>query len=404
MGKKKRKLPAWLHSPASAVLRSAMGLPLIFGFDDAHAGARPLARAYASLQPKRTRRAEEHLSYAFPEMSAEERHAIAMHGWEHLFTLALEFAFAPRLLNTETWPRYIDIGNIGSGVSHLLGSRPVISITGHCGNWEVLGYTIGLLGFRLHALYRPLDLKPLDAWVRRTRESRGLVLVDKFGSLQRLPGILKPRDGSPGAPLGFVADQNAGDRGMFVPFFGRLASTYKSIGLLAMHHDAVILCGAARRLRSDAPHPPKVLIGPQQRPILDPPDELRSMGAFRYQIDLADIIMPEEWKVQPDPLFYITARYRRAIETMVRAAPEQYLWMHRIWKSRPRHERLGKPFPPALRDKLQALPWMTPAELDRIMENSARDAAAIAAENGASGRPQTEEAGEEAAMQEAGLT
>lgn len=378
MGRKKRKLPEWMHGPASVALRSALGVPLIFGFDDAHAAIKPLSRAYAALNAKRTIRAEQHLQVAFPEMSAEKRREIALHGWEHLFTLGLEFAFAPRLLNTETWPRYIDIGHIGPAVSHMLGGRPVISITGHCGNWEVLGYTIGLLGFRLHALYRPLDLKPLDAWVRRTRESRGLTLVDKFGSLHRLPNILKPKDGSPGAPLGFVADQNAGDRGMFVPFFGRLASTYKSIALLAMHHDAVLLCGSARRLRSDEPHPPEVLIGPSQRPILDPPNSLRSMGSFRYQVDLADVILPEEWKTQPDPLFYITARYRRAIETMVRAAPEQYLWMHRIWKSRPRHERLGRPFPPALRDKLLALPWMTSAEMDRIIENSARDARELA--------------------------
>ena len=79
------------------------------------------------------------------------------------------------------------------------------------------------------------------------------------------------------------------------------------------------------------------------------------------------IITPEDWEGQPDPLFYVTARYNRAIETMIRAAPEQYLWLHRRWKSRPRHEREGRPMPDRLRAKLRALPWMTPSELDRIV-------------------------------------
>ena len=88
-----------------------------------------------------------------------------------------------------------------------------------------------------------------------------------------------------------------------------------------------------------------------------------------------DIIRPEDWANQPDPLFYVTARYRRAIETMVRRAPEQYLWMHRIWKSRPRHERDGKPVPRALAEKIRSLPWLSENEADAIIERSNREAA-----------------------------
>jgi hypothetical protein len=75
-------------------------------------------------------------------------------------------------------------------------------------------------------------------------------------------------------------------------------------------------------------------------------------------------------------LFYISARYRRGIERMVALAPEQFLWMHRYWKSRPRHEREGRPFPAALRHKLEQLPWMTQGELDQILEHSRRDTVA----------------------------
>ena len=73
---------------------------------------------------------------------------------------------------------------------------------------------------------------------------------------------------------------------------------------------------------------------------------------------------------------------------MVRAAPEQYLWMHRIWKSRPRHERQGRAVPNALIDKLRALPWMDEAAVSRVVEDSNRlsHAAAGRAGGGDAGR------------------
>jgi hypothetical protein len=92
-----------------------------------------------------------------------------------------------------------------------------------------------------------------------------------------------------------------------------------------------------------------------------------------------DAFGPEDWSTHPDPLFYLTSRYRRAIEAMVRRAPEQYLWMHRIWRSRPRHERLGKPFPAALEEKIRLLPWVRDEDLGAIKAHSERDAATLAA-------------------------
>ena len=102
---------------------------------------------------------------------------------------------------------------------------------------------------------------------------------------------------------------------------------------------------------------------------------------MRYRIEVSDCFSSDDWADQPDPLFYITARYRRSIEEMIRRTPEQYLWMHRIWKSRPRHERLNKPFPDSLRAKLAALPWMTDDELGGLVERSDRDRAFMAEHN-----------------------
>jgi KDO2-lipid IV(A) lauroyltransferase len=97
---------------------------------------------------------------------------------------------------------------------------------------------------------------------------------------------------------------------VFVDFFGRKASTYKSIGLLAMEYQVPVVIGYARRIGRN----------------------------FRFHVGAQDIIYPADWKDQDDPLRYITQRYSKGIEDFVRADPAQYLWIHRRWKSRPKGE------------------------------------------------------------------
>lgn len=335
--------------------------------------ARSLARTYAKFEPRRVQRTMESLGVAFPHMPVDERRHCALLAYEHLFTLGVEMAYTPRLITPDTWSDHIRIGHLDNAVRLMLTGRPCIMITGHCGNWELLGHTMALLGFPMHALYRPLDLKPMDDWVRRTRGKRGLMLLDKFGATRVMPDLMRA-----GKLVSFIADQNAGDRGLFVPFFNRLASTYKSIGFLAMEFDAPIICGQARRLVFDRDAARESADGANDIGFAEyTPDP------FRYRIDVVDIIMPEDWKSQPDPMFYLSARYRRALEQMVRIAPEQNLWLHRYWKSRPRHEHAGKPFPDKLREKIRALPWMTDDDLARIEDWSARDTRTLAD----SGRP-----------------
>lgn len=385
MGRKKVHPPAILHGPLSLVVRSLISLPLVAGLTPALATARSMARAWATLPANRKRlgRALAHLRVAFPEWSESRRMEAAIASYEHLFQVAVEIAFAPRLLSADGWYRHLRLGEIERALPPMLASRPTLLITAHCGNWEIMGYTLAVIGFPIHAVYRPLDLAPLDAWVRRTRESHGIRLVSKFGAIWRVDKIV-----AAGKPLAFVADQNGGDRGVFVPFFGRLASTYKSIGLLALQHGATIVCGTSRRIEADEPYPPGVTTGSEDRADVErwhrqpPPPSWRPPGAdagLSYVAEVADVFGPEDWSKHPDPLFYLTARYRRAFETMVRRAPRQYLWMHRSWKSRPPHERANRPFPPALREKLRSLPWMTEAEVEAIVERSDRDRAELAA-------------------------
>lgn len=343
----KRKLPTWTHPALYALARLGAGAANLFEVDEVLALFRRVGGVWASWPGNRARlaRAVDNISWAFPDWSHGEAVRTAELSYRHLFALAAEVAHAPRVFTTDAWSTRLRMGDMRETIELVLSGRPCLMITGHCGNWEYLGLFMAMLGVPMHALYRPLDQRHIDDWLRRSRARTGLTLVSKFGASEELPRIIERAE-----PVGFIADQNAGDRGLFAPFFGRLASTYKTIGLLAMRYDAPIICGHAIRLGG--------------------PDALR----MEYEVYVPDIIRPEHWKSQPDPLFYITARYRRAIETMVRRAPEQYLWMHRAWKSRPRHELEGRPFPPALRDKLRALPWMTDGELARIVDRSERDA------------------------------
>lgn len=347
----------YITQPASyAALRTALLPAHIFPLPAVLSSARSLARVFggSKFNTKRVTQAVQRLEIAFPEMEYDERHELVMKAYEHLSMLAVELAVTPRLLSEDAWTDYVELGNLQTVMRPLLDDRPTLLLTGHCGNWEIIGYTMALLGFNMHAIYRPLDIRLADEWVRQTRSRRGLDLLDKFGAMRAMPKLMQQ-----GEAVAFVADQNAGDRGLQVPYFGRLASSYKSIGLTALQFDANILIGQARRL----PTPPG------------------SKQSIRYRIEVNDCFSSEDWNTQPDPLFYITARYRRSIEQMIRQSPEQYLWMHRIWKSRPRHERLNKPFPDALKAKLAALPWMTDQELQKLIDRSDKDRAYMAEHN-----------------------
>ena len=315
---------------------------------------RAVAGRYAQLpmNAKRLKRATDNIAWCFPDWDEDRVRITAIEAYRHLFSLAVEIAAAPRVLASDGYASFVEMDNVGPGIEVLTQDRPALLVTGHHGNWELMGGTMATLGFPIHALYRKLDMKPLDEWVYRTRSERGLNLIDKFGAARLMPDLMANNQA-----IAFIADQNAGDRGQFVPFFGRLASAYKAIGVMAQRYNAPIVCATAIR---------------QSGRTLDGRPDPRAQE-FRYKIHVTEIIEPEDWADQPDPVFYITARYRRAIENMVRMAPEQYLWMHRYWKSRPRHERMDKPFPDRLKEKLASLPWMTDDELARIVERSERD-------------------------------
>jgi KDO2-lipid IV(A) lauroyltransferase len=105
-----------------------------------------------------------------------------------------------------------------------------------------------------------------------------------------------------------LADQDAGQRGLFVDFFGRPASTHKAIALMAIEYDV-----------------PLVVVGV---PCV-------STRPRHYHVVVEEIIEPSDFAKRPDAVRAITQRYTAAFERLVRRYPEQYFWLHRRWKHQP---------------------------------------------------------------------
>jgi KDO2-lipid IV(A) lauroyltransferase len=260
-----------------------------------------------ALDKKHRDRALGNLRRSFPEMSEARLRWTAKRSMQALCLLAIEVLFTTRLIRVDTFRRYIVLGPRFREVLNLLLKRDqgVIMLTGHYGNWEILGYVLATLGFPTVSVARPLDNPYVSEFVFGVRERTGQRIIAKKGATEEIVDVLDKH-----GVVGFIADQNAGPKGIFVDFFGRRASTYKSIALLAMQYKVPVVIGYARRVHDD----------------------------FRFEVGCEDVIYPAEWKDERDPLRYITQRYTKAIEDFVRKDPGQYLWVHRRWKTRPKGE------------------------------------------------------------------
>ncbi len=270
--------------------------------------ARLMGRLWWALIPRHRNRAMSNLRPALGDRYSErELRRIAKRAFEHFAQLYLvELVLTPRLISAWSWARHVELGRLGPALNEILNRRGLIMLTGHFGSYELLGFTISKLGMPLTAVMRPLDNPLISHYLEASRKAGGLSLLYKKGVMASAGNVIDT-----GRPLCFIADQDAGRRGMFVDFFGRKASTYKSIGLLAMAKRVPIVVGYAVRVRR----------------------------GFHYRIDVERVIQPEEWDAQDDPLRWITQEYSWALEAAIRRYPEQYLWMHRRWKHRPKQER-----------------------------------------------------------------
>ena len=253
-------------------------------------------------------RAIENLKKSFPDKDADWINNTGQRSFQQLVMLVIDILWTPRLVKKGKWRDIAGFKSVERLKWMMAEKKGILLATAHYGNFEIMGYLLGMHDFEIYSVARPLDNKFINKWLYSVREKHGQKIIDKKGASAYMGDILQN-----GAALGFIADQDAGKKGMFVDFFGRKASTYKSIGLIAINHNMPIAVGYSRR------------IGNQ----------------FKFEMCCSRIIKPYEWQDKENPLEWITAEYTKAIEDFIREEPAQYWWLHRRWKHRPRAEKLA---------------------------------------------------------------
>jgi len=261
---------------------------------------------YLPAKWTRTEVIDENLRRAFgPDISAREL-ARLQHGmWCHLFRTVIEMVQAPRKLHLRSYRKLIDFVGLSQSNEALLSGRRVLMLGGHFGSWETGISLFGVWGFRTGVVARELDNPYLQAWFAQERQRTGHYLLAKKGDFDEMLTLLKS-----GGNIALMCDQDAGARGLFVDFFGTPASTFKSIALLALEYDALVVIGSTIRL----------------------PDDFERCGWSRFRMQMESVIDPRALTTN-DPVREMTQQFTTALEHAVRRAPEQYFWVHRRWKS-----------------------------------------------------------------------
>ncbi len=280
---------------------------------------RPLARAvgacmavvFAWFLPQFQRAAMFNLRLAFPEWTEARRRRTFRGLVRQLGWMAAEFSRFPKY-NRQNIERVVILDGFENFAAGRQRGKGVLFLTGHTSAWEVMPFAHALYDRPIHFLVRPLDNARVDALVNLYRGLSGNRPIEKNQSVRGILEVVRK-----GGSVGILADVNTSlEEGVFVDFFGIPACTTTGIARLALRTDAAVVPGflywdeAMRNYRLQ----------------FEPPMELVRTG------DL-DADIREN-----------TARFMKAIEQYVRRHPEQWLWVHKRWKTRPPGEKPLYPF------------------------------------------------------------
>jgi KDO2-lipid IV(A) lauroyltransferase len=242
------------------------------------------------------------LALAFPEKTAAERRRIVRRVFSSLGRQFAEVCLFP-IYTSENVSRTVAYDGYENFDRASQRGKGVLFLTGHIGGWELSAFAHSLYGHPLHFVMRPLDNPYLDALVRRYRTMHGNTPILKDNPARELLRAMKA-----GATVGILIDTNmTPPEGVFVDFFGIPACTASGLARIAMRTDAAVVPGftvwdpVLRKYRLR----------------FEPPVALIRTG----NID-ADIVAN-------------TALFTKVIEDVVRRYPDQWLWVHRRWKTRP---------------------------------------------------------------------
>ena len=298
--RKKTKIEFFLHY---IIIRSIVFILMLFPVNCSLKFAAFLGRVLWNRYERGRVRAIENLRCSFPDKDQQWIEATAKRCFEQVLMLTIDILYTPKLINKDNAEKYISFINCDEVISLLREHKGTVLLTGHYGNFEIMGYVLSLFDFDIYSIARPLDNPFLNKYLYGVRQKKGQKIINKKGASNDIGKILEK-----GASLGFIADQDAGRKGVFINFFGRKASSYKSIALSAMYYNVPIAVAVSRRVGNK----------------------------FLFEIEVQKIIMPDEWLDKDNPMLWVTQEYNSALEDAIAKDPSQYWWMHRRWKSQPK--------------------------------------------------------------------
>jgi KDO2-lipid IV(A) lauroyltransferase len=242
------------------------------------------------------------LELAFPEKTAAEREVILRSVYRNLGYLLAEFCKMPGY-TADGASRFIRYEGLENFVRARERGKGVLVLTGHLGAWELSSFYHSLMGMPMGMVIRRLDNPLVDAFVNRIRCLHGNRVIHKDDFARGLIASMRA-----GETVGILMDTNmTPPQGVFVPFFGVAACTASGMARIAAKTEAAVVPGF----------------------LLWEESEQRYVLRFGEELEVVHTGDAEKDAVEN------TARFTAAIEGYVRRYPEQWLWMHRRWKTRP---------------------------------------------------------------------
>ncbi len=259
----------------------------------------------AWMAARRTRRLSlEHLAVAFPEIPKAERRRIARASLVHLAQVGLEALTLP----ADRLVAYVSIAPGGEELVRraMAAGRGVVFVAGHIGNWELLARRLALLAQPNAVIARRNADEGLNRLVAELRERGGnrTLWRDDPSTGRELIRLFRA-----GGALGILVDQDTRVQGVFVPFFGRLAFTPRAAADLAIRFGAAVVLTTSHRR------------GPR-----------RGDG---HELDLVEVAYDPDPPDREAEVVRLTAACAALQESAIRRHPEEWVWMHRRWKTVP---------------------------------------------------------------------
>jgi KDO2-lipid IV(A) lauroyltransferase len=248
------------------------------------------------------RAADQNLHLAFPAWSKKERRAALAGMTRQLGWMGAEFAHFPRFTSNNI-DRVVLLDGFENFASAQARGKGVLFLTGHMSAWELASFAQALFGHPLYFLARAIDNPRVEALITRYRCIGGNLPIEKNQSARAVLKVL-----AAGGTVGILADHNTLlSEGVFVDFFGIPACTTAGLARFALHTDAAVVPGF---LHWDA--------------VLQ-----------KYRLSFEPMVPLVRTGDDATDIRENTQRFTRVIENYVRRYPDQWLWLHRRWNTRP---------------------------------------------------------------------